>query len=130
MDVDLQGNTFVIDQFNRRVLKFDPDGALLMTLDGEFGEDGGFSEPIDVAIDAEGNMFVTDGATGMVEVFDATGGYLGSFGAFGSGEGQVLSADGVALDGEGGIYIADPNYSRLVKFHLLPPLGPEATPTA
>ena len=67
---------------------------------------------------------------GVVEVFDAFGGYLGSFGAPGSGEGQVLSADGVALDGEGGIYISDPNYSRLVKFRLLPPLGPEATPVA
>jgi DNA-binding beta-propeller fold protein YncE len=128
MDVDAEGNSYVVDHRNRRVQVFAPDGTFLRS----FGEDGDWrpGSSGDVAIDEHGNVFLSVYAFGEIQVFDATGRFLTSLGEFGSGEGQLRSADTVALDGKGGVYVADSDNRRVVKFRLLPPLAPEATPTA
>jgi streptogramin lyase len=127
MDVDPQGNSYVVDHGNVRVQKFAPDGTFLLAI-GTAGE-GQLDAPNDVAIDGQGNIFVGESEVGRVRVFAADGSFLAEWGEFGSGEGQLTSADAVALDGMGNAYVADNLSGRIVKFRLLPPLGPEGTPT-
>jgi outer membrane protein assembly factor BamB/sugar lactone lactonase YvrE len=127
MDVDPQGNSYVVDHGNFRVQKFAPDGTFLLAI-GAAGE-GQLDAPNDVAIDGQGNIFVGESEVGRVRVFAADGSFLAEWGEFGSGEGQLTSADAVALDGMGNAYVADNLSGRIVKFRLLPPLGPEGTPT-
>jgi tripartite motif-containing protein 71 len=109
------------------VQKFAPDGTFLLAI-GTAGE-GQLDAPNDVAIDGQGNIFVGESEVGRVRVFAADGSFLAEWGEFGSGEGQLTSADAVALDGMGNAYVADNLSGRIVKFRLLPPLGPEGTPT-
>ena len=60
MAVDLDGNIFVADFFNHRILKFTPEGDFILAL-GEHGTGPGqFDRPTDVAVDVEGNLYVVD----------------------------------------------------------------------
>jgi outer membrane protein assembly factor BamB len=129
MDVDPQGNSYVVDLNNHRVEKFAADGTYLLSFGATEG-DGKLRSPNDVAIDAQGNLFVGEHGLGQIMVYAPDGTFLGKWGEFGSGEGQLTSADAVALDGAGNAYVDDNLSGRVVKFRLLPPLAPEATPTA
>jgi len=120
MDVDPAGNSYVADNGGNKVLKFDSDGNFLLS----FGE-GVLTRPNDVAIDSQGNIYVGE-SPGGVEIFDASGNHLGGWTSLEADAGSFASADGVALDGTGGIYVADNLGSQVLKFRLLPPLGPEA----
>ena len=125
-DVDPEGNVYVGDL--HRLQKFGPDGTYLLTLGATPGP-GKLGAPSGVAIDAQGNVFVGEWERGQIKVFAPDGTFLAKWGEFGPGEGQLNSGDAVALDGASNVYVADNKAGRIVKFRLLPPLGPEATPT-
>ena len=130
LGLDGQGNLYVPEPENDRVLKFAPDGTLLATWGSPGNGDGQLDFPVDAAVDATGNVFVTDFGNNRVQVFDATGRFLATWGGFGAGEGQLKQPIALALDGEGNIYVVEFLNGRVQKFRLLPPFGPPIGATA
>jgi len=147
MDVDRQGNVWVADarsatpeelkQFpnsakkGHTVLKFSPQGKLLMTL-GTPGEAGDpptrFTEPNDVLVAPDGSIFVGEahsaqfmdapgpGAIGRISKFSPDEKLIKSFGAFGYGPSQFRGPHSFAMDSRGRLFVADRGNRRIQIF--------------
>ena len=67
--VDKQGNVYIADTGNKRVVVTDSEGKFLYQW-GHLGADpGSFSEPIGIGVDGQGNVYVADTWNGRVQVF-------------------------------------------------------------
>ena len=129
MTVDRDGNVWVTDAQikdgkGNQVLKFSPDGKLLMAL-GKAGVAGGgndvFSGPCDVAIAQNGDIFVADGHIADVPVnrivkFSKDGKFVTAWGKRGSGPGEFDTPHSIAIDSRGRIFVADRSNSRIQIF--------------
>ncbi|MDZ7643395.1 MAG: hypothetical protein U5K76_03670 [Woeseiaceae bacterium] len=98
----------VPDGVGHTVMKFSPDGELLMTLGKEgvagTGEDT-FTKPSDVLVAPNGDIFVADGhdASGNNRIvkFDKNGNFLGQWGTTGDNDGQFRDPHALAMDSPG-----------------------------
>jgi sugar lactone lactonase YvrE len=147
MDVDREGNVWVADaraasaqeleQFpnaagkGHTVLKFSPDGRLLMTL-GTPGVAGDppthFTEPNDVLVAPDGSIFVAEshnaqfldeagpGAIGRISKFSPDGRLIRTFGSWGYGNGQFRGPHSLAMDTQGRLFVADRGNRRIQIF--------------
>ncbi len=97
--VDSQGNVYVADSGNNRIVVFGPDGAFLREwgstckLDtGEGCVNGGagqFNEPWGIAVAPDGSVFVSDTWNHRIQKFTNDGQYVTSWGVFGSTGGEL-----------------------------------------
>jgi DNA-binding beta-propeller fold protein YncE len=132
--VDAQGDVFIADTYNNRVVKVTSKGKMT-TVAGSgtagYSGDGGraasakLNEPTGVALDSQGNLYIADSANNVIRRVDAKTGTIttvaGDFaadkasdglGGFSGDGGPAASArlndpQGVALDGAGDLFIAD-----------------------
>ncbi|MDR2493927.1 MAG: 6-bladed beta-propeller [Spirochaetaceae bacterium] len=74
--VDEAGYLYVVDYGNRRVSKFDPDGAFILSFGFKSAEFQGFLSPTGIAA-KDGRVYVADGAARQIAIFDGNGTYLG-----------------------------------------------------
>jgi tripartite motif-containing protein 71 len=110
------GNIYLADTENERVLKLAPDGSYL-TQWGSLGSgDGQFNSPEDIALAPDGSVYVVDTFNNRLQKFTPQGGYLAQWGGYGSQEGQFNHPKGVTVDGSGYVYVADVNNHRVQKF--------------
>jgi sugar lactone lactonase YvrE len=148
MDVDKQGNVWVVDARSatpdelkkfpnaagkgHTVLKFSPDGKLLMTLGtaGKAGnpEQGAFTEPNDVLIAPDGSIFVAEAhgaqfldmpgpeAIGRISKFAPDGKFIKSWGTWGYKPGEFRGPHSFAMDSKGRLFIADRGNRRIQIF--------------
>ena len=142
--VDSQDNIWIVDEASNQVVKFSPDGRVLMVLGrkpeavtiqvgststaaaggrgsaapGAGGAGDQFVRPSDVAFDAEGNVFVADGhgANARIAKFDRNGRFLLSWGSRGSEPGQFNTPHSIATDAQGNVYVADSGNKRIQVF--------------
>ncbi len=147
MDVDRQGNVWVVDARSateaelkkfpdakgkgHTVLKFSPQGKLLMTL-GTPGEAGDpptkFTEPNDVLIAPDGSIFVAEAhnaqfldqnppnGIGRISKFDKDGKFIKTFGSYGYGPSQFRGPHSLAMDSRGRLFVADRGNRRILIF--------------
>ena len=135
---DDQDNVWIVDRDDGQVLKFTPEGNLLLTIGtkgyrSDTGADpssfdsssyksvthGGepFNMPAGVAISRSGEVFVADGyANCRVHRFAPDGTHLSSWGDPGSGPGQFMLPHGVWVDGQGSVLVADRENDRVQVF--------------
>lgn len=116
LDVDAAGNVYVADSANRRLQKFDKNGAYLAKW-GIIGlDEGEFTDPRDVEVDAAGFIYVAD--TVYVHKYTTGGDFLVRWGAgtASSLDGEFDGATGVAVDADGNVYVADSGNDRIQKF--------------
>jgi DNA-binding beta-propeller fold protein YncE len=76
MAVDEEGYLYVVDYGNRRISKFDPGGAFILSFGAKSGEFSGFLSPTGIAV-REGRVYVADSAARRICTFDGNGTYLG-----------------------------------------------------
>jgi DNA-binding beta-propeller fold protein YncE len=133
--VDPQDNIWVTDKGSDMVIKFDPEGRVLMVFgrkqeasDEETGplkhpkpplpaEDGRFRQVTDVAFDKNGNTFISDGyINSRVAKVDKDGNWLKSWGDRGKGPGQFNTPHSIATDANGNVYVADRGNHRIQVF--------------
>ena len=132
MFVDADGNVWVTDAvgFGRQpedrgheILKFSPDGELLMTL-GQKGVAGDghdtFRQPSDVLVAPNGDIFVADGhgagGNNRIVKFSSDGTYLMEWGETGQADGQFRDPHALAMDSQGRLFVGDRANSRLQIF--------------
>jgi DNA-binding beta-propeller fold protein YncE len=131
--VDPSDNIWVVDQMTNMVIKFDPQGHLLMLLgrkaenvnvpvrptkgDGTGRPTDLFERPTDVAWDANGNIFVADGlGNARVAKFDKDGKFVKSWGKKGTANGEFANVRSIAVDAQGNVYAADGGNKRIQVF--------------
>jgi sugar lactone lactonase YvrE len=138
LHVDRDGNVWVTDaaaqeavamagkasgRFGHRVVKFSPDGKVLMTL-GEAGVAGSdhshFMSPSAVAVASNGDVFVADGhgvnENNRVVKYSSDGKFIKSWGRTGYAPGEFRTLHGIAIDSRGRIFVADRGNNRIQIF--------------
>jgi len=133
--VDKQDNIWVTDKGSNMIIKFNPEGRVVMVFgrkqeaaDDGTGPlkrlnpplppvDGMFRQVTDVAWNAEGDKFISDGyINSRVGKVDKNGKWLMSWGEPGEGEGQFHTPHSIATDAAGNVYVADRGNGRIQVF--------------
>jgi hypothetical protein len=133
--VDPQDNVWVTDKGSDMVVKFNPQGRVLMVFgrkqeasDKETGplerhkpplppDVGRFRQVTDVTWDPAGNAYISDGyINSRVAKVDRNGNWLKSFGEPGAQPGQLNTPHSIAADAKGNIYVADRGNRRVQVF--------------
>jgi DNA-binding beta-propeller fold protein YncE len=131
--IDPADNIWVVDQMTEMVMKFSPQGRLLMLLgrkaenvsvpnrepknDGAGRPQDLFSRPTDVAWDAAGDIFVADGlGNARIAKFDKDGKFIKSWGKRGTANGEFANVRSIAVDAQGNVYAADGGNKRVEVF--------------
>ncbi len=133
--VDPQDNIWAVDEGSNMVIKFNPQGRVVMLLGRRPESVEGieatppasapeppaqpyvFNRPTDVAWDAAGNIFVSDGyGNSRVVKYDKNGRYITSVGSKGSEQGQLNLPHSIATDANGVVYVGDRSNKRIEVF--------------
>ncbi|MFW6199025.1 MAG: peptidyl-alpha-hydroxyglycine alpha-amidating lyase family protein [Gemmatimonadota bacterium] len=138
--VDRQGNVWIADAHTsggeeegkgHAVLKFSPEGDLLMTLGnpGVPGDGTGptLYRPNDVITAPNGDIFVAEGHDGQganadwdtparIVKYDRNGNFIKSWGSLGTAPGQFRVPHGLAMDSRGRLFVADRGNVRIQIF--------------
>ena len=132
--IDPDDNIWVVDQMTNMVIKFDPQGRVVMLLgrkaeirsgsgarrrqdDGAGQPTDLFDRPTDVAWDAAGNIFVADGlGNARIAKFDKDGKFMKSWGKEGTATGEFANVRSIAVDAQGNVYAADGGNKRVQVF--------------
>ncbi len=130
---DKYDNLWVIDKAANSVIKFDPNGRVLMNIgrreEGYHGlvelpspaqarAAGGYlNGPTDVAWDTDDNIYISDGyVNSRMAKFDKHGNFLKDWGSYGREQGQFNLPHAMVLDAQGNVYVADRNNARIQVF--------------
>jgi len=132
--VDSEDNIWAVDEGSNMVIKFNPEGRVLMTLgrrpepvDAIAGPPPQlpaanpgkyvFDRPTDVGWDPAGNIFISDGyGNSRVVKYDKNGRYITSVGSKGSQPGQFNLPHTLAVDAKGNVYVGDRSNRRIQVF--------------
>jgi streptogramin lyase len=118
--VDPAGNVWTTDAASSHVLKFSPEGRLLLDI-AVGGQPSpcrnNFCGTTDVAFAASGHVFVADGyANARVLEYTADGRKVREWGSAGTGPGQFNLPHSIQIDGAGVVYVADRENGRVQRF--------------
>lgn len=81
LDVDADGNLYVVDTLNHRIQKISPEGTTITSWGYASREEGGLWLPYSVAIDRErDHVYITEPENARISIFDLSGQFLRSFG--------------------------------------------------
>jgi DNA-binding beta-propeller fold protein YncE len=118
--VDKDDNIWITDNGDHQVMKFSPEGKLLLTLGikKQTGSDARtFNKPTDIAFARNGDFYVSDGyGNTRVVKFAADGRYLKAWGERGTGPGQFNTPHSIAVDSKGLVYVSDRENNRIQIF--------------
>jgi DNA-binding beta-propeller fold protein YncE len=134
IDVDSEGNVWVTDAVaegripdgdrrGHQVVKFSPEGEVLMVL-GTPGTQGGgpdhFTSPADVVVGNNGDVFVADGhyenGNSRVVKFDRNGNFVKAWGRTGYAPGEFRVLHTIAIDQRGRLFVGDRSNNRIQLF--------------
>jgi hypothetical protein len=133
--IDRYDNIWVADKGSDMVVKFSPQGRVLMVF-GRKAEasdenahawehpkppapavDGMFRQVTDMAWDSSDDIFISDGyVNSRVAKYDKDGNWVGTWGGPGTGPGQFNNLHAIVIDHQNHIYIADRNNRRIQVF--------------
>jgi DNA-binding beta-propeller fold protein YncE len=129
--VDREDNVWVVDEGTNMIMKFNPQGRVVMVLGRRpeavagavqtnfppvVNEKYKFGRPTDVTWDAQGNIFISDGYVNSRAVkYDKNGRFIAQWaGERGSGQNQLNTPHSITSDAQGNIYVADRGNARIV----------------
>jgi DNA-binding beta-propeller fold protein YncE len=134
IDVDREGNVWVTDAVasnrtppgdkrGQQVVKFSPQGKVLMTL-GTPGMAGSgpahFNSPSDVVVGPSGDIFVADGhnenGNNRIVKFSKDGTFIKAWGRTGYGPGEFRTLHAIAIDARGRLFVGDRFNNRVQLF--------------
>jgi DNA-binding beta-propeller fold protein YncE len=118
--IDPQGNVWATDAENHTVVKFSPEGKVLLKLgerDVAAEDEKHFNKPTDVAFAGNGDFYVSDGyGNSRVVKLDKDGRFLFAWGKKGTGPGEFDTPHAIRLDSKGDVYVADRENKRIQVF--------------
>jgi sugar lactone lactonase YvrE len=130
--VDAQDNIWAVDEGTDTIVKFNPEGRVVMTLGrredpvrmlGDLPGQGvyhgrnakyRFGRETDVAFDQQGNIFVSDGYfDARVVKYDKNGRFIKAVGTRGNANLQFNTPHSIATDFQGNVYVGDRGNQRV-----------------
>lgn len=117
------GNMYVVDQLNRRVVAMNKNGAVKWVL-GRPDKNGQarsfFGLPRGIALDNQGHIFVSDTFHHEIVVLTEEGKLIGTLGKRGVEDAQLNFPEGIALKDANTLYLADRENNRVqvLRFNL------------
>jgi predicted membrane-bound mannosyltransferase/DNA-binding beta-propeller fold protein YncE len=114
--IDADGNVWVTDTGNKRVLKFDSDGNFLAQYGVAGSGPGQFDEPVGIAIAPSGEILVADAWNLRIQRFSPEFEYLGEIPVEGWSSHVVTDKPYLAVLGDGRIVASDPANSAVLVF--------------
>jgi len=132
--IDKDDNIWCVDEGTNMIIKFSPDGRVLMVL-GRRPEavepppphvpgapppparEGTFNRPTDIAWDPAGNSYISDGyGNSRVVKIDKNGNWVKSWGQRGTAPGEFNTPHTIATDAQGNVYVGDRGNKRIQVF--------------
>ena len=113
------GHVWTVDAASSRILKFTPQGKLLLSINvGEQPKTKStFDGTADIAFAANGHLFIADGyGNARILEYSADGQRLNQWGTPGTAPGQFNLPHGIAIDSDGIVYVADRENGRIQRF--------------
>jgi sugar lactone lactonase YvrE len=133
--IDKQDNIWVTDKGSDMIIKFNPQGRVVLVFGRKLEAsdegteplrhpkpplppvDGMFRQVTDVTWDPAGNTYISDGyINSRVAKVDKDGNWIKSWGEPGDQPGQLNTPHGIAADAQGNIYVADRGNGRIQVF--------------
>ncbi len=110
--MDDEGNLYIVDKLNKRIVVADKDGNYLRSITAAGKDVYGFN---DVRVDGKGFVYVVDTVGATVYVFNEKGALVTSFAGNG-GESDLVFPVSVAVNSKGLIYVADRFLSQIMVY--------------
>ena len=117
--LDPEGDVWVSDTGNNRLVEFSSSGKVLSTIGGPGAGDGQFDNPTALTVSAKAERTVADQDNNRVEELSSSGTYLASI--------SVPTPDGVALGSAGNIWVSSPSYAAGNALYEFSPTGTQIT---
>jgi len=133
--IDRDDNVWVADKGSDMVIKFNPEGRVVMVFGRKLEAsdegteplkhpkpplppvDGMFRQVTDMAWDSAGNTYISDGyVNSRVAKADKDGNWLKSWGEPGNQPGQFNTPHSIAVDAQNNVYVADRGNRRIQVF--------------
>jgi len=133
--IDKDDNIWVADKGSDMVIKFDPEGRVVMVFGRKLEAsdegteplkhpkpplppvDGLFRQVTDMAWDSAGNTYISDGyVNSRVAKVDKNGNWIKSWGEPGDQPGQFNTPHSIAVDAQNNVYVADRGNRRIQVF--------------
>lgn len=118
--VDGDGNIWITDTGNARVVKYDPSGVPLGTVGGRGAGAGQFDEPVGIALAPNGEIYVADAWNNRIEWFDTSMAFKGQMRVSdwvnGSAGRDAENKPYLAVLPDGSILTTYPSADRLVEY--------------
>ena len=125
--LSLDGNVYVTDEHENRILVFAPDRIQPypeFDADGEqiagWGEagpgEGQLDGPAGIEFDRDDHVFVVNSGNSRIQKFTKDGRFLLGWGRPGTAQGEFTRPWGICFDGDGNVYVADWGNHRVQKF--------------
>lgn len=113
---DSDGNMYVVDNMNSKIMVFSPAGALISSIGRSGGADGDFADIIhEIAIDNNDYLYISGEC--HVYKFSPTGAFISRWGECGAEEGNFGSARGIHYDAsQNRILVSDTSNHRVQVF--------------
>lgn len=110
------GDTYVTDIINQRVVRLDPMGVVVDEFGSAGNGPGEFFDPVGIDASSSGDIYVADSSNNRVQKFSAAGDFLLEFGSAGSGNGEFFDLGDVVVDDDGDVFVSDVGNNRIQRF--------------
>lgn len=117
--IDREGDVWVTDVGSHKVLKFSPEGKLLLTLGtGEPGNGNDqFNQPTDIAFGLKDEVYISDGyGNSRVVKFHQKGQFIATWGSRGEKPGEFHLPHSIIVDSAGRVLVGDRENNRIQVF--------------
>ena len=117
--VDTNGNVYLVDQDQNRIIKMDRNGNYLLQWGAPGTGNGAFDGPRSIAVGSDNHIYVLDVGNFRVQKFDTEGTFVLAFGSEGAGSGNFVDPLAIAAGPNGSIYVSEGDIgARIQRFDL------------
>lgn len=108
MTIDKNGNFYLTDTGNNRILLFDKNFNFISKFGKEGTGPGEFNHPHGIAVDSEGNIYVNELESARIQKFTSNGTFIKQWGSAGTGNGQfTLPLEHLEIDSSDHVFMVD-----------------------
>ncbi len=119
LSIDVEGNVFVLDTGNNRIVKFDSAGTMVASVGGFGWEKEQFDQPLDVTAESTLDVFIADFNNERIERYDKDLNFISSFSSNENTAPNLQFAFPVGIDvsRHGEIFVSDSETNRVLKLN-------------